>query len=146
VDECEPLGGGGGGSHRQRRRRGLCDSAHRRGRAAQVDHIKPALKALGTKRLKLIYDGPLANFAFKCLRRYIEADAVQSPLQLMTMSVLPTGTVSTSTDKLDINNMKKDEAKTKEMELDTSGGGGFVTLSPEATESLRTHIRQTLNP
>ena len=38
----------------------------------QVDPIKPALKTPGTKRLKLIYDGPLSNFAFKLfnLRRY----------------------------------------------------------------------------
>jgi len=42
-----------------------------RGRAVQVDPIKPALKAPGTKRLKLIYDGPLSNFAFNFnLRRY----------------------------------------------------------------------------
>jgi len=42
------------------------------GRAVQVvDPIKPALKAPGTKRLELIYDGPLSNFAFKFnLRRY----------------------------------------------------------------------------
>ena len=31
------------------------------GRAVQVDPIKPALKAPGTKRLELIYDGPLSN-------------------------------------------------------------------------------------
>ena len=37
----------------------------------QVDPIKHILKALGTKRLKLQYDGPLSNFAFKFdLRRY----------------------------------------------------------------------------
>jgi hypothetical protein len=37
----------------------------------QVDPIKPALKAPGTKRSELIYDGPLSNFAFKFnLRRY----------------------------------------------------------------------------
>jgi hypothetical protein len=37
----------------------------------QVDPFKPALKAPGTKRLKLIHDGPLSNFAFKLkLRRY----------------------------------------------------------------------------
>ena len=33
--------------------------------------MKLVLKAPGTKRLKLIYDGPLSNFAFKFnLRRY----------------------------------------------------------------------------
>jgi lipoate-protein ligase A len=37
----------------------------------QVDPIKPTLKAPGTKRLKLKYDDPLSNFAFKFnLRRY----------------------------------------------------------------------------
>jgi len=37
----------------------------------QVDPIKPTVKASGTKRLKLICDGPLSNFAFKfTLRRY----------------------------------------------------------------------------
>ena len=42
------------------------------GRAVQVDPIKPALKAPGTKRLKMIYNGPVSNFAFNFdLRRYI---------------------------------------------------------------------------
>ena len=37
----------------------------------QVDPIKPTLKAPVTKRLKLKYDGPLSNIAFKFnLRRY----------------------------------------------------------------------------
>ena len=37
----------------------------------QVDPIKPNLKAPGNKRLKLIYHGPLSNFAFNFnLRRY----------------------------------------------------------------------------
>jgi hypothetical protein len=47
----------------------------------QVDPIKPSLKAPGIKRLKLKYDKPLSNFAFKFnLRRYtmvgraVEAD------------------------------------------------------------------------
>jgi hypothetical protein len=35
--------------------------------------VKPKLKAPGTKRLKLKYDEPLSNFAFKFnLRRYIK--------------------------------------------------------------------------
>ena len=39
----------------------------------QVDPIKPTLKAPGTKRLKLKYDGLLSSFAFKFnLRRYNE--------------------------------------------------------------------------
>jgi hypothetical protein len=38
----------------------------------QVDPIKPALKAAGTKRLKLKYDAPVSSFAFNFnLRRYI---------------------------------------------------------------------------
>jgi hypothetical protein len=42
-----------------------------RGRAVQVDPIKPTLKAPGTKRLKLKHDEPLSTFAFKInLRRY----------------------------------------------------------------------------
>jgi len=37
----------------------------------QVDPIKATLKAPGTQRLKLQYDEPLSNFAFKFnLRRY----------------------------------------------------------------------------
>jgi hypothetical protein len=40
----------------------------------QVDPIKPTLNAPETKRLKLDYDEPLSNFAFKCnLRRYTMA-------------------------------------------------------------------------
>ena len=31
----------------------------------QVDPVKPALKAPGIKRLKLEFDEPLSNFAFK---------------------------------------------------------------------------------
>jgi len=42
-----------------------------RGRAVQVDPIKPALKAPGTKRLKLRCDVLLSTSAFKFkLRRY----------------------------------------------------------------------------
>jgi hypothetical protein len=33
-------------------------------RCMQVEPIKPALKAPGTKRLELIYDGPLSKFPF----------------------------------------------------------------------------------
>jgi len=41
----------------------------------QVDPIKPAFKAPGSMLLKLRYDGPLSNFAFKFnLRRYIQAE------------------------------------------------------------------------
>jgi len=42
------------------------------GTAVQVDSMQPMLKAPGTKRLKLKYDQPFSNFAFKSnLRRYI---------------------------------------------------------------------------
>ena len=37
----------------------------RRGRAVQVETMKPMLNAPGTKRLKLSYDEPLSNFAFE---------------------------------------------------------------------------------
>ena len=50
-----------------------CDTRGRLylGRAVQVDPIKPTLKAPGTTRLKLQYDGPLSKFAFKFnLRQY----------------------------------------------------------------------------
>jgi hypothetical protein len=44
------------------------------GRAVQVDPMKPALKAPGTKPLKLKYDELLSSFAFNFnLRRYIKA-------------------------------------------------------------------------
>ena len=59
----------GGGCARSR-------SARRPGAAAQVDPVKPALKAPGVKGLELKYDGPrfqfCFNFAFKFhLLRYI---------------------------------------------------------------------------
>jgi len=40
------------------------DPDRHRGRAAQVDPIKPTLKAPGTKRLKLKCDDPLLSFGF----------------------------------------------------------------------------------
>jgi hypothetical protein len=43
----------------------------------QVDPIKPTLKAPGIKLLKLKYDKPLSNVAFKfTLRLYIEVTVV----------------------------------------------------------------------
>jgi hypothetical protein len=77
VDECKPLVSGHGGGHRQAARQpgGQAPDGvpQARGRAAQVDPIKPTLKAPGTKRLKLKYDEPLSKFAFKFnLRRYSE--------------------------------------------------------------------------
>ena len=88
MDECTPLhhgvarvGGGRPGAHavpRPPQRVPARSARHpdrasepQHGRAVQVDPIKPALKAPGTKRLELIYDGPLSNFAFNFnLRRY----------------------------------------------------------------------------
>jgi len=56
--------GGDGGARTVERRA-------RRGRAVQVDPIKPTLKPPGTKRLKQTHDEPLSSFAFKLnLRRY----------------------------------------------------------------------------
>ena len=57
----------------------------------QLDPIKPTLKPPGTKRLKLQYDGPLSNSAFKFnLRRYRkgrraerEWDDIRVPADLM---------------------------------------------------------------
>ena len=58
----------------ERRERARGDSEHARaeraermlnGEVGQVDPIKPKLKAPGTKRLKLKYDEPISNFAFK---------------------------------------------------------------------------------
>jgi hypothetical protein len=48
----------------------------------QVDPIKPALKAPGTKRLKLQYDEPPLNFAFKFnLHRYsLDSDDEFDPM------------------------------------------------------------------
>jgi len=45
----------------------------------QVDPIKPTLKPTGTKRLKLKYDEPLLNCAFKFnLRSYTPAAAIHA--------------------------------------------------------------------
>jgi hypothetical protein len=46
------------------------------GRAVHLDPVTPTLKAPGTKRLRLEYDGLLSNFGFKFnLRRYTTARA-----------------------------------------------------------------------
>ena len=55
MDECKPLVGGVGFDGGVG---GIRGDAHR-GRAVQVDPIKPTLKAPGIKRLKLRYDKPL---------------------------------------------------------------------------------------
>jgi hypothetical protein len=45
----------------------------------QVEPIKPALKAPGTKRLKLNCDEPLSNVAFNFnLHRYIKVERIVS--------------------------------------------------------------------
>ena len=41
----------------------------------QVDLIKPTLTAPGTKRLKLCYDEPPSNFAFKCNLHHYNKEA-----------------------------------------------------------------------
>jgi len=49
----------------------------------QADPIRPTLKLSGTKRLKLKFDGPPSNFAFKFnLRRYIKASYRRLSLRL----------------------------------------------------------------
>jgi len=56
-------------------RRGGPAAAGPQGRAAQLDPIKPTLKAPGIKLLKLKYDKPLSNFTFKFnLRRYSKVE------------------------------------------------------------------------
>ena len=61
MDECKPLAAGAAGH-----------AAARRGRAVQVDPIKPTLKAPEIKLLQLEYGKPLSKFAFTIiLRRYI---------------------------------------------------------------------------
>ena len=53
----------------------------------QVDPIKPTLKAPGTKRLKLEYDGLLSNFAFKFnLRRYTQGLLAEAAVGAYTRS------------------------------------------------------------
>ena len=74
MDECKPLGGGASRDMRRWRRRGvtwtsraMCPAAER-GRAMQVDPIKPTLKAPGIEHLTLKYDKLLSiclHFAFK---------------------------------------------------------------------------------
>ena len=67
MDEWKPLIGG-------RVRGGVRDAVLERGRAVQVDAIKPKLKAPEIKLLKLKYDKPLSKIAFKFnLRRLKES-------------------------------------------------------------------------
>ena len=52
----------------------------------QVDPLKFTLKAPGTKRLKLIYDGPFSNFAFKFILRRCSKDLCDTPCKVTTVS------------------------------------------------------------
>ena len=53
------------------RQRALAHAARARGKAVQVEPMKPMSKAPGTERLKLKYDKLLSSFAFNFnLRRY----------------------------------------------------------------------------
>ena len=71
MDECKPLLHGVRGGDRLPAGRHRQDGGIVRGRAVQVDAMKPTLKAPGTKRLKLYYDEPPSNSAFKFnLHRY----------------------------------------------------------------------------
>ena len=57
------------------------DPVKRRGRAAQADPVKPALKPPGTERLKLKCDDPLSSFGFKFnLRRCAEFSVLRTHL------------------------------------------------------------------
>ena len=70
MNEGKPLAGGVAG----REARGAAAAPGTQGRPAQVDPIKPTMKAPGTKLLKLDFDELLSSFAFKFdLRRYTKA-------------------------------------------------------------------------
>ena len=72
VNECKPLAGGG--VRARHRVAGARRPAAARGRAVQVDPIKPTLKAPESKPLKLEHEKTLSIFAFKFyLRHYSEA-------------------------------------------------------------------------
>jgi len=60
-----------------------------RGRAAQVDPLKPVLKAPGTMLCKLIYDEPLSIFAFKFNLHHYTADAALFPTYVFMHYILP---------------------------------------------------------
>ena len=82
MNECKPLTVGDSSSQPR-----TAGGGRGPGRAVQVDPIKPTFRAHGTKRLKLINDGPLSNFAFNFnLRRYSLADPNAPDLNGSTMS------------------------------------------------------------
>ena len=73
-----------------------------RGKAVQVDPIKPKLKAPGAKRLKLKCDILLSIFAFKFnLRRYTEGERLTPTLSIELASPLGRG-LHSSTFRLNI--------------------------------------------
>jgi hypothetical protein len=57
------------------------------GRAVQVDPLTPALKAPGTKGLKLIYAGPVSNSAFKLNSPLQHGSVVNAPRGLFGSKV-----------------------------------------------------------
>ena len=75
----------------------------------QADPVKPKLKPPGTKRLKLKYDGPLSNAAFKfSLRRYTEV--------LVFRDVCPGYRIRPATDKERGMKMSKEVMKLRDFE------------------------------
>jgi len=65
---------------------------YHRGKALQVDPIKPTLKASGTKRLNLTYHKLLSSLAFKFnLRRYTEGFAIQTAPGKWNENILQVG-------------------------------------------------------
>ena len=61
--------------------------AARLGKAVQLDPIKPTMKAPGIKLLKLKYDKPLSNFAFKFnLRHYNSEHNIHKQRQLRELA------------------------------------------------------------
>ena len=81
------LGGGGVGVFHRRRFHGdKSQPVLERGRAVQVDPVKPTLKAPGTKRFTVKYEKLLTVSAFKFnLRRYSVVDAVRTGRQGPTL-------------------------------------------------------------
>jgi hypothetical protein len=67
-NKCKPLVEGGARTEAAGARRGV------KGRAVQVDPMKPTLKPPRSKRLKLEHEKPLSSVAFNFnLRRYMKA-------------------------------------------------------------------------
>ena len=58
------------------------EQEHEQGGPVQVEPKKPVLKAPGTMRLKLSYDGLLSKFTFKFnMRRYIKGNNNKDPFK-----------------------------------------------------------------